>query len=225
LPEPVAIAGAVLFDFDGTLVRGDCVANFLRQQLSRHPVRRVLAVCLLPLLPLLGHWRTAWMPASLFSWLLTVGRDDATLAAERAAYVARLGAEPERWLIGPAVERLREHVARGDRVVIITGAEQGMAELLWISLVPDLAHVQVLGSSMRRRLGGYVGRRHNVGSRKLLSLAEQGFEAPYAVAYSDSSSDLPMLRAARRVVLVAPSATQQRRIEAALRVDEVLAAR
>lgn len=215
----------MLFDFDGTLVRGDCVAGFLRAQFAKRPGRRLAALLLLPLLPLLGHWRTAWIPASAFSWLLTVGRDDSALAAERAVYVARLGAEPERWLIAPAVQRLREHLARGERVFIVTGAEQGMAEMLWMALVPDLARVEIVGSIMQRRFGGYVGRRHNVGKRKLRSLAERGCRPPFSVAYSDSSSDLAMLRAARRVVLVAPNATQQRKLSGALRIDEILAPR
>nr|WP_282452910.1 HAD family hydrolase [Lysobacter sp. CAU 1642] len=214
-----------MFDFDGTLVRGDCVAGFLHAQFARHPWRRLAACLLLPLLPLLGHWRSAWIPASAFSWLLTIGRDDASLTAERAAYVARLGAEPGRWLIAPAVQRLREHIACGDRVVIVTGAEQGMAELLWTALVPDLARLPIVGSAMHRRLGGYVGRWHNVGRRKLASLAKAGLHPPFAAAYSDSSSDLAMLASARRVVLVAPDATQQRKIQRALRVDEILAPR
>jgi phosphatidylglycerophosphatase C len=215
----------VLFDFDGTLVRGDCVAGFLRQQLRRRPWRHLAALHLLPLLPLLGHWRSAWLTASAFSWLLTVGRDDALLQAERAAYVARLGAEPERWLIAPAVQRLREHLVRGDEVVIVTGAEQGMAELLWCALAPDLGHLPIVGSSMRRVLGGYVAQRHNVGQRKLRSLEERGWLPPFAAAYSDSSSDLAMLAEAQRVVLVAPNAAQQRKIERHLCVDEVLAPR
>ena len=215
----------VLFDFDGTLVRGDCVAGFLRQQLKRRPWRHIAALHFLPLLPLLGHWRSAWLTASAFSWLLTVGRDDASLQAERAAYVARLGAEPERWLIAPAVQRLREHLERGDEVVIVTGAEQGMAELLWSALAPDLAQLPIVGSSMRRLLGGYVAQRHNVGQRKLRSLQERGWSPPFAAAYSDSSSDLAMLAEARRVVLVAPNPAQQRKIERQVRVDEVLAPR
>lgn len=215
----------VLFDFDGTLVRGDCVAGFLRWQLHRLPWRRLAALHGLPLLPLLGHWRSAWLPASVFSWLVTVGRDDDALAAEREAYVAGLAAEPARWLIAPAVERLCEHLARGDEVVIVTGAEQGMAERLWAALRPDLASLPIVGSRMQRRLGGYVAQRHNVGQRKLRSLAERGWQPPFAAAYSDSGSDLAMLAAAQRVVLVAPNPVQQRRVERALRVHEILAPR
>ena len=36
-------AATVLFDFDGTLVRGDCAAAWLRDLLRSHPLRRLLA--------------------------------------------------------------------------------------------------------------------------------------------------------------------------------------
>lgn len=218
-------APVVLFDFDGTLVRGDCVARFLRQQLAASRWRRLGALPLLPLLGLFRWERLAVVPASAFSWLATVGRPDAELAAVEAEYIARLAREPARWLISEAVERLRAHRDAGERVLIVTGASQRMATALWSALAPDLADVPVLGSSLRRFAGGWIARRHNVGARKLRTLAEQGVSPPFAVAYSDSSADLAMLAAAQRVVLVAPRPAQQARITARLAVHEVLAPR
>ena len=89
--------------------------------------------------------------------------------------------------------------------------------------VAYVVDVPVLGSSLQRFAGGWIARRHNVGARKLRTLAEQGVSPPFAVAYSDSSADLAMLGAAQRVVLVAPRPAQRARIAARLRVDEVIA--
>jgi len=206
----------VLFDLDGTLVRGDCVARFLRRQLRSSRWRRFAAVPLLPLLPLLGNWRTAWIPASGFSWLATVGRRDAVLRAQLEAYVAELAADPRRWLISAALLRLRAHCEAGDPVTIITGAYEPLAASLWRALAPEFADLPVLGSRIRRFAGGQVAALHCVGERKLRRLAEAGIRPPFAAMYSDSRSDLPVLRLAHRAVLVAPPRGQRAGLRRAL---------
>jgi len=62
-------AATVLFDFDGTLVRGDCAAAWLRIQLRRDPLRRLAAGLSFPFLaPGFAWWRSAWLPASFYTW-------------------------------------------------------------------------------------------------------------------------------------------------------------
>lgn len=198
-------AATVLFDFDGTLVRGDCAAAWLRELLLSHPMRRLAAGMSFPVLkPAFGWWRVAWLPASFYTWLATVGRTDEALAEAREDFLRGCAARREQLLITPAVLRLHAHLAAGDEVVIVTGAEAGLARALWRALgQPD---VPVVGSSVRPALGGYIGAEHTVGPRKLVALERQGIRPPFAAVYSDSAIDLPLLCETARPVLVRPDA-------------------
>lgn len=206
----------VLFDFDGTLVRGDCAAAWLRDLLASHPLRRLLAAASFPVLkPAFGWWRVAWMPASFYTWLATVGRTDEALAEAREDFLRLCAARRDQLLIAPAVARLHAHLAAGDPVVIVTGAEAGLARSLWRALgQPD---VPVVGSSVRPALGGYIGAEHTVGPRKLLALERAGIHPPFAAVYSDSAIDLPLLCETARPVLVQPDPRNLARVDKRLR--------
>src|SRR5690606_11333541 len=131
-PAAAAVTGAVVFDFDGTLVRGDCVASWLRGQLTGDPLRRLVAGLSFPFLkPAFRWWRSAWLPASFYSWLATVGRTPEALAEAREDFLRDCAGRRDALLIAPAVARLRAHLAAGDAVVIVTGAEAGLARGLW----------------------------------------------------------------------------------------------
>ena len=209
-------AATVLFDFDGTLVRGDCAAAWLRGLLRSHPLRRLLAGISFPLLaPGFAWWRSAWVPASFYTWLATVGRTDEALAEAREDFLRDCAARRDSLLIAPAVARLHAHLAAGDPVVIVTGAETRLARDLWRALgQPD---VPVVGSTVRPAFGGWIGVEHTIGPRKLAALARQGIHPPYAAVYSDSARDLPLLCETARPVLVRPDARSLEKVERRLR--------
>ena len=211
-----AAPATVLFDFDGTLVRGDCAAAWLRDLLGSHPLRRLAAGLSFPVLkPAFGWWRVAWLPASFYTWLATVGRTDEALAEAREEFLRRCALRREQLLIAPAVARLHAHLAAGDPVVIVTGAEAGLARALWRALgQPD---VPVVGSRVRQALGGWIGAEHTVGPRKLEALARAGIRPPFAAVYSDSALDLPLLCETARPVLVAPDPRSLAQVQRRLR--------
>lgn len=211
-----AAPATVLFDFDGTLVRGDCAAAWLRDLLGSHPLRRLLAGVSFPFLaPGFAWWRSAWLPASFYTWLATVGRTDEALAEAREDFLRACAARREQLLITPAVARLHAHLAAGERVVIVTGAERQLARDLWRALgQPD---VPVVGSSVRPAFGGWIGVEHTVGPRKLAALAREGIRPPFAAVYSDSARDLPLLCETARPVLVRPDRRSLVRVHRRLR--------
>lgn len=211
-----AAAATVLFDFDGTLVRGDCAAALLRGRLNSHPLRRLAAGLSFPFLaPGFAWWRSAWLPASFYTWLATVGSTQETLAESREDFLRDCAARRDELLIAPAVRRLRAHLDAGDPVVIVTGAEKNLARDLWQALgQPD---VPVVGSTVKPAFGGYIGVEHTIGPRKLAALAREGIHPPYAAVYSDSSWDLPLLCETARPVLVSPDARSLARVNKRLR--------
>jgi HAD superfamily hydrolase (TIGR01490 family) len=103
--------------------------------------------------------------------------------------------------------RAYEHQEQGRRVYIVTAALQEMADLLARVLVFDGG----LGSRLEIRDGRYTGRAggpFNYREGKVVSMRElaacEGIDLAASYAYSDSESDLPMLRAVGRPVVVNP---------------------
>jgi phosphatidylglycerophosphatase C len=89
-------------------------------------------------------------------------------------------------------------------VVVATGAADGLACAI-LGLV-GCTDVAVVRSITKVDLGGRVIAQHCHAANKLRMLRAAGFDAPIARAYSDSTNDLPLLRAAREPMVVNPSA-------------------
>jgi HAD superfamily hydrolase (TIGR01490 family) len=99
------------------------------------------------------------------------------------------------------------HQDAGQPVYIVTAASQEMADLMAHVLVFDGG----VGSRLEVRDGHYTGRADgpfNYREGKVLSLRElaarEGIDLAASYAYSDSESDLPMLRAVGHPVVVNP---------------------
>ncbi|WP_257386725.1 haloacid dehalogenase-like hydrolase [Tahibacter caeni] len=207
------MTATVVFDFDGVLLRGDSFAGYLQWRTRQRRRRALAALPALPLLPLMRHPRTLPFAAKVFTRALTLGLD-------RRRFEAEIDAFCEVWLaregrvVMPLLERLREHVAAGDRVLVVSGTADHLLRRLLARLRVD--GVTALGTEVEFGAGGLYARRHNYGPAKLATLAAVGVQAPWAVSYSDSYADLPILAAAARAVLVDPSPSHERLLRAAL---------
>ncbi len=111
------------------------------------------------------------------------------------------------------LERAYAHQDAGLPVYILTAASQEMADLLAHVLAFDGG----LGSRSEIVDGRYTGRPagpFNYREGKVLSMRElstrEGLSLEHSYAYSDSESDLPMLRAVRHAVVVNPDAMLRR---------------
>jgi phosphatidylglycerophosphatase C len=205
---PVAV-----FDFDGVLLRGDSFAGYLRWRTEHSRWRVLAALPLLPLLPLMRYPRTLPWTAKLFTRALTLGLDRARFEAEIDAFATHWMAREGR-VIDALVARLRAHVAAGDRVLVVSGTAHYLLECLLRHLRID--GVTALGTQVEFGRCGLRAPRHNYGEAKLATLAGVGVHAPWAISYSDSQADLPILAAARTAVLVGPSAAHERVLRTAL---------
>ncbi|MCF7221340.1 haloacid dehalogenase-like hydrolase [Marilutibacter chinensis] len=205
---PPARDGAplVVFDFDHTLYDGDSGSHLFRWLIGRSPWRILLALLIAPLFgPLVALLPTRRFGITGFVWAGTVGLHDRhDLDALIDRYVDGHRERIRARLLPVALEVLHGHRARGDRVVIATGAPPELAR----AILAFVAHedVPVVGTRVGPHLGGIAPTRHCHHAMKMTMLREAGFDGPVYKAYSDSTADLPLLMAAAEPVVVNPKA-------------------
>jgi phosphatidylglycerophosphatase C len=205
-PDARPGAPLVVFDFDHTLYDGDSGGDLVQWLLRRNPLRAFAAILASPLLlPLIAFLPTRRTGISGYLWLGTFGLHDyRDLNALIHRYVASREAALRRALLPIALGVLDRHRDAGDRVVIATGAPPALAQAILAFVARE--DVPVVGSHEAPRWGGLVTVDHCHNENKLRCLARHGY-GDIAIAYSDSSADLPLLKAAARPVVVNPKAS------------------
>ncbi|MHB8911669.1 MAG: haloacid dehalogenase-like hydrolase [Lysobacter sp.] len=201
-------APLVVFDFDHTLYDGDSGGHLFTWLIRRSWWRTLLALLIAPVFaPLIAFLPTRRVGIGALVWAGTVGfhrRRDLDALIDR--YVATHTDGIKQRLLPIALAVLHRHREQGDRVVIATGAPPELAR----AILAFVAHedVPVVGTLVGPRLGGIGAQRHCHHEMKMTMLREAGYTGPVAVAYSDSSVDLPLLKAALKPVVVNPKAAQ-----------------
>jgi len=202
-PVPGADAPLVVFDFDHTLYDGDSGSHLFAWLIRRNPLRLLAALLLTPLLgPLVALLPTRRHGISGYVWVATFGLKGAReFNRVIDAYVLAHQDEVRARLLPHALEVFAGHRQAGDRVIVATGAPPELAR----AILAFVAHedVPVVGSVVGPRLGGVGAVRHCHNEEKMRMLRELGY-SNIAVAYSDSTADLPLLKAARAPVVVNP---------------------
>lgn len=202
-PKPRADAPLVVFDFDHTLYAGDSGGHLVTWLLKRNPLRAAVALAASVVLgPMVAFLPTRRYGISGYIWIGTFGlhgRRSFDSLIDR--YVATHREEVKQRLLPIALEVFRRHRASGDRVVVATGAPPELAR----AILSFVAHedVPVVGTAVGPRFGAVIATRHCHNEEKMRMLRERGY-GDVAVAYSDSSADLPLLKAARAPVVVNP---------------------
>ncbi|MGV8922947.1 MAG: haloacid dehalogenase-like hydrolase [Thermomonas sp.] len=207
-PEPTTDAPLVVFDFDHTLYDGDSGSHLFKWLIERDWWRRLLALLIAPV----AGPMVAWLPTrragiSAFVWVGTIGlhrsRDLDSMIDE---YVRLHATSIRERLLPVALEVLRRHREAGDRVVVATGAPPELAR----AILGFVAHedVPVVGTLVGPKFGAVGAIRHCHSHMKMTMLRDAGYTQPVAIAYSDSSADLPLLQAAQNPVVVNPKASR-----------------
>ncbi|HRN62785.1 MAG TPA: haloacid dehalogenase-like hydrolase [Luteimonas sp.] len=201
--EPRDDAPLVVFDFDHTLYDGDSGSHLFAWLIRRSWWRTALALLATPVFgPMVAFLPTRRYGISGFVWIGTVGMPRRrTLDDMIDRYVATHDADIRARLLPIALDVLHRHREAGDRVVIATGAPPGLARAI-LALVAHEA-VPVIGTAVGPRFGAVVATRHCHAEEKMRMLRERGY-GDIDVAYSDSSADLPLLKAAKAPVVVNP---------------------
>ncbi|MFS8137025.1 MAG: haloacid dehalogenase-like hydrolase [Thermomonas sp.] len=211
-PKPLTDAPLVVFDFDHTLYDGDSGSHLFKWLIERNWWRRLLALLVAPV----AGPMVAWLPTrrsgiSVFVWIGTLGLSGARLHGSRDLnaviddYVALHAESIRARLLPVALAVLHAHREAGDLVVVATGAPPELAR----AILAFVAHedVPVIGTVVGPKFGGIAAIRHCHSHMKMTMLRDAGYAQPVAVAYSDSSADLPLLQAAQNPVVVNPKAS------------------
>lgn len=201
----------VLFDFDGVLVDGDAFELFIRARLKRAWWRKALLWLCVPLLLLTGIFSRS-LAARLCLRIAFIFVGAAGYERAATAFGRELARRPKLFF-RDAVSALRQHIAAGDRVIVVTGCEERLARAILDEL--GLQGIAMLASELRPGWLGMRLKHHNFHKRKVAALHAQGVTA-WAVAYSDSARDIPMLRGAVEPFLVNASPRTCKKVEKAL---------
>ena len=202
-----------LFDLDHTVLDHDSFTRFTVHLLRRNPVRAAGAILVMPVVAVLFA-RRVWRvhAGSVLLWLGTVGMSDARWVTILRDYVHRLGVGGRTRPDG--ADALAEHFGAGDEVVVVTACAEQLAVPLCRAIDP---RIHVVGSTLKRCLGGLVAERHCHGTRKVQMLTEFGVDGDVVAGYGDSVSDGPMLDLARTAVLVNMPASAAEELRGRLR--------
>lgn len=199
-------APLVVFDFDHTLYDGDSGGHLFRWMIVRAWWRVLLALLIAPVFgPMVALLPSRRVGISGFVWAGSVGlhrRRDLDLLIDR--YVLAHTAQIRQRLLPIALDVLHRHREAGDCVVVATGAPPELAR----AILEFVAHedLPVVGTQVGPRFGGVGATCHCHAEMKMTMLRGAGFDAPVTIAYSDSSADLPLLKAAMQPVVVNPKA-------------------
>jgi phosphatidylglycerophosphatase C len=203
-PTPVADAPLVVFDFDHTLYDGDSGSHLFAWLIGRAWWRRLLALLIAPVFgPMIAFLPTRRRGISAFVWVGTLGmRTIAEFDAMTDRYVDVHVEAIKPRLLPIAFDVLRRHREAGDRVIVATGAPPELARA--ILAFAGHGDLPVVGTQIGPKYGAIGAVRHCHHDMKVRMLADAGHGGQVDAAYSDSSADLPLLKAARRPVVVNP---------------------
>jgi phosphatidylglycerophosphatase C len=205
------MASTVVFDLDKVLLGGDASTLFLHGRLRQAPGRLLLLLVAAPLLlpaALLPQLRP--LAARAMTRIAVGGRSTSDVAAVASAYGEALSRKPEA-AVGEAIACVREHRRNGDVVVVATGCEETLARGFLAAI--GLGDVDVVGSTGSLWPPGV---RRAMGESKVAMLIQRGYPPPWAAAYSDSPSDLPLFAGTPRPVLVNADEKAARRVQRTL---------
>ncbi len=187
----------VVFDFDGTLFRGDLGFEWLLWLLRRSPLRLLLLILLSPLwAPLFLRRRWVQHGVRFCFGVATLGRPRTT----PRAFLQQRGEAMRRRLFAEGLAALAAERAAGHQPVIATGEHPELVEALLADTPGGCPPVP--GSSLVATRFCLDLRHHLQGRRKLDALEAAGYGRRYLRCYTDSITDAALIRASAEAVIV-----------------------
>jgi len=184
----------VVFDMDGTLLSNDSTKQWIKEALKDNIFRLSGAIFIMPLaLPLMKIKKYKSIGASLFLWLATVGLSDAELHESFIKFSEKIKTKSYDdlyWFID-GIQEMDKHIKNGKKVIIVTAAPEILATVLVESIG---INVNIIGTPLKKKIGGWIGGKHCRHKEKVRRLELQGIKAPWFATYSDDiEDDYPIL--------------------------------
>jgi phosphoserine phosphatase len=211
LPQPSQ--RTVLFDLDGVLLRGDAFTVLIRHALVRRPWRLLPAAVLLSMslaLPIGGPGRPR--VNRVLVRLALRGIDETRYEALAALIGTKLAQGAFR--NDSLIEEARGCRAAGSRVIVVTASERRLVRS-YLDAV-GLGGIELVASEL-----GFPHNRpaslttYNIGQQKVRSLLGLDVDLASCLLYTDSATDLPLMKCVAECVLVAPSRATQKAVRLA----------
>jgi phosphatidylglycerophosphatase C len=179
-----------LFDFDGTITNRDTMLDFNKFVNGKSNHTRALALTLPSfVLYKLGLLRSD-IPKVRYLKSSFKGKTAQELSTSAQAYCKEMSSE----IVRPdALRKLKDHLEKGDRVIIVTGGCK-----VWVEPFAKLWNVELIASEMNFEKGictGMLTGPNNVAEEKVVRIKSHLGTTQYdsIIAYGDTSNDNAML--------------------------------
>ena len=193
----------VVFDLDGTLLSGDSTKAWLTDKLKSNLLRFIGALIVTPIaLPLMKFKKYKSRGASLYLWIATCGLNEEELEYSFKNFSNNIKdtTSDSLYWFEQGITEVKDHLASGRIVFIATAAPEKLANILLGSINLD---VQIIGTPLQKRLGGWVSRIHCRSEEKVRRLNKLNVNQPWFATYSDDiEDDLPILMGAKLPYLI-----------------------
>src|SRR6478609_3773649 len=199
---------AVVFDFDGTLTSRDSLLSFCIGYGVARPHRLLLVLLSAPI-ALLWLGRSQGAAGSVLLWALTVGSSPRQLVRALRRYARQT---LPRYAHDSIFAELRRHVDEGAATAIATGSLPLLVRKLMVAR--GLKPLPIVGSRLRRKLGGWVTQTHCTGHVKVAELERRFAITAWTAVYTNSIADRALMDRATSITLVNPSARTLREARA-----------
>ncbi|MFC9984055.1 haloacid dehalogenase-like hydrolase [Microbacterium keratanolyticum] len=196
--------GVTLVDLDGVLLPGDTMASVVLTRLKSVPWRAPVAlvlVCAALVAPAASRVRP-WVNRAIVHLVLR--------GMTVSAYSELASQTGERLAVQARTELIAELAATDARVVVVTASERTVAEAFLRSA--GLGHAEILASQLHCDDRRWRFRWHNYAADKVVAANAADVELARAIFYTDSSSDLSMIREVESTWLVGASRRSRRAI-------------
>ncbi|AGH37141.1 haloacid dehalogenase-like hydrolase [Acinetobacter baumannii] len=193
----------VVFDLDGTLLSGDSTKAWLTDKLKSNLLRFIAALIVTPVaLPLMKFKKYKSRGASLYLWIATYGVNEKELEYSFKNFSNNINETTfsSLYWFEQGIAEVKDHLANGRIVFIATAAPEKLAKVLLDSIN---LNVQIIGTPLQNKLGGWVSGIHCRAEEKVRRLNKVDIKQPWFATYSDDiDDDLPILMGAKKPYLI-----------------------